>query len=144
MPEGYSSAIFQHSYEKPFSTYRKEGNLRKPFTQEGFTTQTFSSDVDQYNKLNALVQKRSDISGNLDEYYELRNELSASSNPEDSGNYNKYNDFAGNQLDYNRTEDVQDAAREDIDTMIIQQNNVYILGMITVTTLLITSYMFVR
>lgn len=139
MPEGYSSAIFTNSYEKPFSTYQKEG-----FTESTSSSQTFSSDVDQYNHLNSLVQKRIDISGNLDEYYDLRTELRDSSNPENPEKYNKYNDFAGNQLDYNRKADVQDAAREDIDTMIIQQNNVYILGMITVTTLLITSYMFVR
>ena len=58
---------------------------------------------------------------------------------------NDHNDFAGTaELDIEKIPTVRDAAKEDIDTMIIQQNNTYILGMITVTTLLISSYLFIR
>lgn len=130
--EGYSSAVFSNQFENKFSDY----------TVEGFTGQIFAStDEEQFNKLNDLVGKYQDISGDLVDYHTLRSELTDGlSDP----NINDYNDFAADKLDIDRLPNVKDAAKEDIDTMIVQQNNTYILGMITVTTLLITSFLFIR
>ena len=130
--EGYSSAVFSNQFENKFSDY----------TVEGFTGLTFdSTDAEQFNKLNDLVVKYQDISGDLVDYHTLKNELTTGlSDP----NINDYNDFAADKLDIDRLPNVKDAAKEDIDTMIVQQNNTYILGMITVTTLLITSFLFIR
>lgn len=130
--EGYSSAVFSNQFENKFSDY----------TVEGFTGQIFAStDEEQFNKLNDLVGKYQDISGDLVDYHNLRSELTDGlSDP----NINNYNDFAADKLDIDRLPNVKDAAKEDIDTMIVQQNNTYILGMITVTTLLITSFLFIR
>ena len=130
--EGYSSAVFSNQFENKFSDY----------TVEGFTGQIFAStDEEQFNKLNDLVGKYQDISGDLVDYHTLRSELTVGlSDP----NINDYNDFAADKLDIDRLPNVKDAAKEDIDTMIVQQNNTYILGMITVTTLLITSFLFIR
>ena len=136
--EGYSSAVFSNVFENNFGDY----------TVEGFTSQMFSSDIDQYNKLNDLVGKYQDLSGNLDVYNDLRSELNNGIKNADGTavdeQINQYNDFSGNVLDIDRLPNVKDAAKEDIDTMIVQQNNTYILGMVTVTTLLITSFLFMR
>lgn len=130
--EGYSTAVFSNKFENKFSDY---------YTVEGFESQMFDSDLEQYNKLNDLVGNYQDISGNLMDYHTLRSELTDGlSDP----NINDYNDFAADKLDIDRLPNVKDAAKEDIDTMIVQQNNTYILGMITVTTLLITSFLFIR
>jgi hypothetical protein len=130
--KGYSSAVFSNQFENKFSDY----------TVEGFTGQIFAStDEEQFNKLNDLVGNYQDISGDLVDYHTLKNELTTGlSDP----NINDYNDFAADKLDIDRLPNVKDAAKEDIDTMIVQQNNTYILGMITVTTLLITSFLFIR
>ena len=129
--EGYSSAVFSNQFENKFSDY----------TVEGFTGLTFDADAKQFDKLNDLVVKYQDISGDLVDYHTLKDELTTGlSDP----NINDYNDFAADKLDIDRLPNVKDAAKEDVDTMIVQQNNTYILGMITVTTLLITSFLFIR
>lgn len=134
--EGYSSAVFSNKFENKFSNY----------TVEGFTTQMFASDVEQYNQLNDLVGNYVDISNNLVDYTNLRNELSTGTDicGNEIEEIKQFNDFAADKLDIERLPNVKDAAKEDIDTMIVQQNNTYILGMITVTTLLITSFLFIR
>lgn len=130
--EGYSSAVFSNTFENNFSEY----------TVEGFQTQP-PTDAEQYNMLNALVGKYQDISGDLVDYNELKKELIDGITTSD-GSLNEYNDYDGTKLDIEKIPTVKDAAKEDIDTMIVQQNNTYILGMVTVTTLLITSFLFIR
>lgn len=135
--EGYSSAVFSSKFENNFSKY----------ATEGFQSQMFDADVEQYNKLNDLVGKYQEIEGDLDKYNELKQELEDGVKDEDGNideRVNQYNDFGGTKLDINKKPNVKDAAKEDVDTMIIQQNNTYILGMVTVTTLLITSFLFMR
>lgn len=102
----------------------------KPFTIEPFTYGTFTDQVSLLTDLNA---KFLDISGNLANYNVTKQEL------------DKYSDFAGNYLEYrDKPSTVQEAVKEDIEQMIIQQNNVYIIGMITVTTILISLYLVLK
>ena len=140
--EGYSSAVFSNTFENKFSEYTVEG------FQNFVTYQNFATDADQYNMLNTLVQKYQDISGDLVDYNELKDELIDGIRTSDGSKIdkrlNEYNDYDGTKLDIEKLPTVKDAAKEDIDTMIVQQNNTYILGMITVTTLLITSFLFIR
>lgn len=104
----------------------------QPFTiSESFSTYgTFSNQVSLLTDLNTNF---SDICGNLVKYNVKKQEL------------DKYSDFSGNYLEYrDKPSTVQDAAKEDINQMIIQQNNVYIIGMISVTTILISLYLMLK
>jgi maltodextrin utilization protein YvdJ len=57
----------------------------------------------------------------------------------------KYIDFSGNYLAYtDKSKTVKDAVKEDIHTMILQQNNSYIMGMIALSAVLITTFLFLR
>lgn len=101
----------------------------KPF--ESFST--YGSFKHQVDSLDHLNSKFIDISANLAKYQEKKTEL------------NEYGDFRGDYLEYrDKINTVQGAAKEDIEQMIIQQNNVYIIGMITVTTILISLYLVLR
>ena len=40
--------------------------------------------------------------------------------------------------------DIKDATKEDLHTMIVQQNNAYIVGMITLVTILITTFLTIK
>lgn len=133
--EGYSSSVFGNHFDKNFSDFNK---------YEGFETNIniFADDDEQLYKLNDIVLKRNQLDADIDEYNNLRAKLNSNSNDPE---FQQYNDFASTSgLDINNSPTVKDAAKEDIDTMILQQNNTYILGMITVTTLLVSSFLFLR
>lgn len=135
--EGYSSSVFGNHFDKNFSDFNK---------YEGFETNIsiFADDYEQLNKLNDIVVKRNQLDADIDEYNDLRGKLTNSAGNNDP-EFQQYNDFASDSgLDINNPPTVKDAAKEDIDTMILQQNNTYILGMITVTTLLVSSFLFLR
>ena len=133
--EGYSSSVFGNHFDKNFSDFNK---------YEGFETNIsiFADDDEQLNKLNDIVAKRNELTADIDEHNDLRAKLTNSAGDNDP-EFQQYNDFASG-LDINNSPTVKDAAKEDIDTMILQQNNTYILGMITVTTLLVSSFLFLR
>lgn len=129
--EGYSETLFQDAFKSPFSDY----------TKEGFESQIFADDQAQIDKLNDLDTKKGELDDKIGEYDDALEELDGT-NADTVFDY--YNDFDGNKLAFNRKPNIRDAAKEDIDTMIVQQNNTYILGMITVTTLLISTFLFMR
>lgn len=129
--EGYSETLFQDAFKSPFSDY----------TKEGFESQIFADDQAQIDKLNDLDTKKGELNDKIDNYNTALTELNGSGN---DPVFDYYNDFSGNKLAFNREPNIRDAAKEDIDTMIVQQNNTYILGMITVTTLLVSTFLFMR
>ena len=131
--EGYSETLFQDAFKSPFSDY----------TKEGFESQIFADDQAQIDKLNDLDSGKGELNDKIREYDASLNELNGT-NAGDDTVFDYYNDFSGNKLAFNRKLNIRDAAKEDIDTMIVQQNNTYILGMITVTTLLISTFLFMR
>lgn len=45
---------------------------------------------------------------------------------------------------HDRKPDIKDATKEDLHTMIVQQNNAYIVGMITLVTILITTFLTIK
>ena len=131
--EGYSETLFQDAFKSPFSDY----------TKEGFESQIFADDQAQIAKLNDLDTKKGELNTKIGEYDGALQELNGT-NADNDPVFDYYNDFSGNNLAFNREPNIRDAAKEDIDTMIVQQNNTYILGMITVTTLLISTFLFMR
>lgn len=131
--EGYSETLFQDAFKSPFSDY----------TKEGFESQIFADDQDQIAKLNDLDSGKGELNTKIVEYDGALQELDGT-NADDDTVFDYYNDFDGNKLAFNRKLNIRDAAKEDIDTMIVQQNNTYILGMITVTTLLVSTFLFMR
>lgn len=131
--EGYSETLFQDAFKSPFSDY----------TKEGFESQIFADDQDQIAKLNDLDTKKGELDQKVTTYNTALQELDGT-NASDDPVFDYYNDFDGNKLAFNRKLNIRDAAKEDIDTMIVQQNNTYILGMITVTTLLVSTFLFMR
>lgn len=100
---------------------------------EAFAYGSFS---DQLNQITALNNKYDDISRNIITHDALKLELKT---------LDKYLDFSGNHLSYtDETKTVKGAVKEDIHSMILQQNNSYILGMIAISTVLITTFLITR
>jgi hypothetical protein len=114
-----------------------EGFFTNPQTKykEAFETGTFGELRHQAEAIGQINNKYDDISGAIVEQQALYNQLQ-------QGISREYIDFSGTYLDYkDRKSHVKDAVKEDIHMMILQQNNAYIIGMITITTVLIATYL---
>ena len=127
--------------------------------KEGFST-THSNFYQQIDQVGDIVAKHDKITTLTSAYRIERDTLTSASNgtlPKDD----KYKDFefyyAPDDLEKkkkttpnandklwldmkDRKPDVKDAEKEDIHTMIVQQNNAHIMGMITFVTILIVIY----
>ena len=114
-----------------------------------FTSALFTNPLSKYNEafelygsfagqvadIKSINTKYNDISGNIVKYKSLKQELLDFKN----------SDFKGEYLAYIHAKPtVKDAMKEDIHTMIMQQNNSYIIGMIAITTVLITTYLLTK
>ena len=122
-------------------------------TCENFTTdyhleEDYNILKDQYLKIKHINELHDDISGNIGEYNSKYHALDSSSVNADNIPAFKYKDFNYTKpngkiwLDHiDRKSTVKDAAKEDIHTMIVEQNNAYIVGMITIATVLVTTYL---
>lgn len=108
--------------------------------KEGYTSnlETQFKNIEQVDDTNKEIRaslgkyqgKLSDLNRDYKDYY--------SNNPDNNPDGSIY-------LDYNdRKTTLEYAVKEDIHQMIIQQNNSYIIGMITITTVLITTYLVLR
>lgn len=127
----HSDQLFNSIFENKFSVY------------EGFSGEVFPSDAQQITNLHALLDHHNGTKEQKDKYDALRRELETpTTNPKLDSDHN---DFAANaKLDIERLPTEKDAVQEDINEMIVQQNNTYILGMVTVTTLLVSTFLFMR
>ena len=92
--------------------------------KEGFTPDT------NFPVLSSIVTRSDDISKNL---WKLSNDLSDNINNPDP---NDILDLSGN---FKNKKTVVDVAREDAQYLLIQQNSLYMVGTITIATLLITA-----
>jgi hypothetical protein len=102
---------------------------------------TYGSFQEQTNLIGSLNKNYDDISEEIKVY---NNTL---------GSMKDYVDFSNNSLTdksnvwldkVDRKSDVKDGVKDDIQIMILQQNNAYIIGMITLTTVLITTYLVIK
>jgi K+-transporting ATPase c subunit len=126
----HSDQLFNSIFENKFSVY------------EGFSGEVFSIDDTQIDNLHTLLEHHNGTKEQKDKYDTLRNKLET---PTGSKLDSDHNDFAANaKLDIERLPTEKDAVQEDINEMIVQQNNTYILGMVTVTTLLVSTFLFMR
>lgn len=107
-------------------------NPQTPYTTEGFNT--YGLYVEQVRQIKGLNDNHDAIKTNVANHAALQTQISTS-----------YNDFSGNFLAYTDSKQtVKDAVKEDIHTMILQQNNSYIISMIAISTVLVTTFLITR
>ena len=103
---------------------------------------TYNSLGVQIDRIKDINNRKSDIDSKISDYESLHADLSGNEFYQD---FNKMITKDGSEriwLDYiDKKSSAKDAAKEDIHSMIIQQNNAYIIGMITLATVLVTTYM---
>lgn len=106
---------------------------------------TYGSFNAQMARIKDMVDRQESITAKVSDYNNIHTVLS---NTNDNPNYKDYNftKTDGNiWLDYvDRKSDVKDAAKEDVRTMIIEQNNAYIIGMVTLATVLVTTFLVLK
>lgn len=111
-------------------------SLFKSPQTEAFSNTTQDTYLKQIQKLDVIENNYVDLSNNIDVYnaeYDIM-----TTDP-------KYQDFKGDFLQHlDKSTTVQDALKEDIETAIIQRNNSYIVGMITIGTVILTSYIILK
>jgi len=113
-----------------------------PLTNYHEAFETYGTFVDQIGLIKNLNKKYDDISGAIIQYETKKDYL-----------VNNYQDFSSNSVidpkriwldKEDRLSDVSDGVKEDIQIMIMEQNNAYIIGMITLATVLITTYLVIK
>ena len=91
----------------------------------------------------SLRRQITDISGIVDNYYDISRNIITYGTLKTV--LDTYPDFRGDYLAYSDSgSTVKDAVKEDIHTMILQQNNSYIMGMVALSTVLITTFLLLR
>ena len=116
----------------------KKELFENPLTglQEAFSTGTYGTNLQQIRQLDAIERNYQDISGAINDY---NTEYNAMQGEDD------YADLSGSYLAYlDKKSSVHDALKEDIETAIIQRNNAYVVGMITIGTVILTSYIIMK
>lgn len=104
---------------------------------------------ESYGDLDAQTEQIGEIIEKHDEIQNLTNQYNTKYSELDQNT--QYKDFNFLKpdgeiwLDYkDRQRDIKDAEKEDLHVMITQYNNAYLIGMITIATLLIASYVTLR
>jgi hypothetical protein len=104
---------------------------------------------ESYGDLDAQTEQIGEIIEKHDEIQNLTNQYNIKYSELDQNT--QYKDFNFLKpdgeiwLDYkDRQRDIKDAEKEDLHVMITQYNNAYIIGMITIATVLIASYVTLR
>ena len=103
---------------------------------------TYGSFNAQMARIKDMVDRQESITAKVSEYDDIHTDLSGKPNYKD---YNFTKTDGDIWLDYvDRKSDVKDAAKEDVRTMIIEQNNAYIIGMVTLATVLVTTFLVLK
>lgn len=108
---------------------------KNPYTvYEAFDAKSdILADLDSVKRIN---KKYTDISLNFSKYNDLKTTLNTDP---------IYNDYSGNWLAIRDAKSTKkDGVKEDIQIMVFQENNTYILGMITITLLLISAFLIMK
>jgi len=97
-------------------------------------TEYFDTITQQIDNIGNLITNNDSIRNKYRDYDNIKKSLIAN-----------YQDYSGNFLAYSDAKTtVKDAVKEDTHIMILQQNNSYIMGVITVATILITTYLVIK
>ena len=106
---------------------------------------TYGSFNAQMARIKDMVDRQESITYKVKDYNDIHTDLS---NTNVNPHYKDYNFTKSDGkiwLDYvDRKSDVKDAAKEDVRTMIIEQNNAYIIGMVTLATVLVTTFLVLK
>ena len=103
---------------------------------------TYGSFNAQMARIKDMVDRQESITAKVVDYKKIHTDLSGNTDYKDY-NFIKADDKIW--LDYvDRKSDVKDAAKEDVRTMIIEQNNAYIIGMVTLATVLVTTFLVLK
>lgn len=101
--------------------------------------EAFDGQTNMLNDLDSLtmIEKNyQDISKNYSKFNQLKHTLTTDP---------LYVDYSGNWLSIRDGKNtVKDGVKEDIQIMVFQENNTYILGMITITLLLISAFLIIK
>jgi hypothetical protein len=108
------------------------------------------------NQINPMIQISQDYN-NLQQninykYYDISNNIMKITNSNNTGirdilsaDPNKMYDFSGNYLKYfTKKPQKEDALKEDINRMVLEENNLFMLGTITIASLIIGTIYFAR
>ena len=103
---------------------------------------TYGSFNAQMARIKDMVDRQESITAKVNDYKNIHTDLSGNTDYKD---YNFTKTDGKIWLDYvDRKSDVKDAAKEDVRTMIIEQNNAYIIGMVTLATVLVTTFLVLK
>ena len=139
----YKSELFQNPQTPSYSITTIPSQLMpqsstvasKDVQVKETTLEEFTTGEEKIGLINTMASQYTEISGNAVEYETSRDTLNS---------HNKY-DFSGNYLHYRDGKPtVKDALQEDIEIAVTQRNNSYIVGMITVATVVITTYLVLK
>jgi hypothetical protein len=142
----YSMSASKDLYKIPYTSYTSESSTpsndlaKTPSSpKESFTT--YSSLNNQIDYIGDLTTKFKDIQGNVGRYNTAYDEVV------------KYKDFNDTTTNTDGTiwvdavhgkPTLKDATKEDLHTMIVEQNKAHIIGMITLITVLVCTYLVVK
>lgn len=121
---------------------------RNPLTSyvEGYSN--YGSFDEQTDQIGKIVSHNDRIREVAKEYKEKKKEIKNAKNEDGSIRYKDfdyYNEDGSIWLDYlDKKTTTKDAAKEDINQLIVQQNNAYIIGMITISTIIVTTFLVMR
>jgi hypothetical protein len=123
-------------FSLPLADYNTSFDNREAF-------QTYGTYDHQISLIKDMNNKFEDLSGSILSY-----------NIKNADLVDNYKDFSYNSVNVGRQgiwldkehsrPDVTDGVKEDIHIMIMEQNNAYIIGMITLATVLITTYLVIK
>ena len=104
--------------------------------------QTYGTLEEQTNKLENIINEHDETIRLVRKYNSAHNELDQKTN---------YKDFNYEKADGNiwvnykdKKKDVKDVAKEDSYDMIVQYNSAYLVGMISIATILVTTYVVLK
>jgi hypothetical protein len=139
------------------------GSIKENFDNHGYILSTDSANTfgnisipqsiiqNQINPLIQITQDYSELQKNVnDKYYDISNSIYKIKNNNNTGirdilsnDPNNVYDYSGNLFKYNtKKPQKEDALKEDANIMILEQNNILMLGSITVAALLIGAIYF--
>lgn len=122
--------------------------FQNPFTSYSEGYANYGSFDEQTDQISKIISHNDRIIAIEDKYKSKRQEIV---NAKEKDGTVKYKDFDHYKLngsiwvDYlDRKSDTKDAAKEDIDQLILQQNSAYTIGMITISTILVTIFLVMK
>jgi uncharacterized protein YdcH (DUF465 family) len=128
-------SVHSYFYQNPLTCYK-----------EGYTN--YGSFDEQTDQISKIISHNDRIVRLQDKYNTKRDEIKNAKNKDGSVKYKDFDHYKQDGsiwVDYlDRRTTTKDAAKEDIDELILQQNQAYIIGMITLSTILVTTFIVMR